>query len=149
MSVEVVAGLDEAQVCAAFELHREWAREEGCDLDEEAWAGEMRGLCSSGRYNLWVAWDGDSPVGVTEAHLVYDSMKGEWVCYGERAYVLPKYRSSRVFDKIVRAGIDAMKFLDVHKFRAPAGVDLAGESLQSYYAAVGFKPAGVTMEMVL
>lgn len=144
-----MAGLDEAQVCAAFDLHREWAREEGHELDEEAWATEMRGLCASGRYNLWIAWDGPSPVGVTEAHLVYDAMRGEWVCYGERAFVLPKYRQGRVFDKIVKAGIEMMKFLDVRKFRAPSGVDRDGEALQAYYAAVGFKLAGVTMEMVL
>lgn len=149
MSIEVVAGLDEAQVCAAFELHREWAREEGYDLDEEAWVAEMRGLCSSGRYNLFVAWDGQSAIGVTETHLVYDAMRLEWVCYGERAYVLPKYRRLNVFGKIVKAGIEVMKYLDIHKFRAPASVDEKGESLQSYYASVGFKPAGVTMEMVL
>jgi len=147
--IEVAAGLDESQVCAAFELHREWAREEGHDLDEEAWAAEMQGLCSGGRYNLWVAWDGASPVGVTEAHLVYDAMKGEWVCYGERAFVLPKYRQGRVFDQIVRAGIEMMKFLNVRKFRAPSGIDEHGEALRAYYASVGFKPVGMTMEMAV
>ena len=145
--IEVVAGLDESQVLATYDLHREWAQEEGRELDEEAWAIEMRGLCAGRRYNLWVAWDGPSPVGVTECHLNFDAMRHEWVCYGERAYVLPGYRQRGVFDKIVKAGIDIMGFLGIAKFRAPCGVDDA--HLRGYYESLGFRPAVLTLEKVV
>lgn len=146
MSVDVVAGLDEQQVCAAFELHREWAREEGYDLDPEGWELLMRDLLMNGRYNLVVAWDGPSPVGVAEIHVIYDCQRGENFAHGQRGYVLPKYRGGGVFKAVVEAMIQVGDFLGIKRQRIGGQIESKATDL---YLKYGFQPVEVVVERVV
>ncbi len=139
--IEVVAGLDEGQVCAAFELHQEWAREVGFEIDAVGWETLVRDLLASGRYNVVVAWDGPHPVGCAEVHIIYDCQRGENMICGQRGYVLPKYRNRGVFKAVVEATVGVGSFLGIRRQRIGA---IIGES--GLYESYGFKPVEVVLE---
>lgn len=143
--VEVVAGIDASQVLAAWRLNSAWADELGHGLDQEGWADQMKRQFSAGRANLWVAWDGEVPVGVAQLHLVYDPMTRQDVAFGERAYVLPAYRQSDVFTQITESMIAYAEGIGIKSFRISAEVDLRGRSLQRFYGRYGFKPVSVLL----
>jgi len=144
-SVEVVAGLDARQVEAAFALHSAWAAERGCEMDAPGWAAIMQGFCGSGRYAIWTAWDGETPVGVAEIHLVYDPMTHDNAIFAERAYVLPEYRNDGVFRAITESLIAFADGLGIKTQRMSAEVDLRGRAMQRFYGSYGFKPVSVLM----
>jgi len=148
-SVEVVAGLDESQVCAAWELHQEWAREDGQTLDPAIWTDHMRGLVTSGKYNLWVAWDGPHAVGVAEMFTCFDPRSGDMVGQGERTYILPAYRNARVFKAMYESGLEAMKWLGIRRQRAVVAMDETGRFLQRFHEAHGLRPIEMVMERVI
>lgn len=139
--VEVVAGLDEAQVCAAFELHREWAREEGYEIDPEGWEALLRDLLEKGRYNIVVAWDGPHPVACAEIHILYDCQRGDNLAYGQRGYVLPSYRGTGVFKSVVATMIEVGTFLGISRQRIGANIGAS-----ALYESYGFKPIEVVLE---
>jgi GNAT superfamily N-acetyltransferase len=144
--VEVVAGLDEAQVCAAFQLHTEQARERGFTLDGRGWADEIRGKVAAGTWNVGIAWDGDRPVGVTEMHVEYDPMLQKHIAWGQRAYVLPEYRTADVFKAIFDFGMNASAALGITTRRCIAETDFYGQAMKRFYESRGFKVVGYVME---
>lgn len=145
--VEIAAGLDEKQVCAAYDLHSEWAREDGYELDPVAWEERMRALVTSGRYNLWVAWDGNKPVAVAECHLFYDCRSHRWVGQGERTYVLPEYRRAEVFKAMFESGRDAFRWLGVKVHRAAIEINGMSANFQRFYESQGMKPVEIVMQV--
>tara|TARA_R110000868_G_scaffold123_2_gene1294 strand:- start:1361 stop:1816 length:456 start_codon:yes stop_codon:yes gene_type:complete len=149
VSIEVVAGLDEQQILAVWDLHLEWAREEGHDLQQDIWADYMKGLVAGGRYNVWVAWDGQKPVGCAECHIFFDARNGEMCAQGERTYILPAYRSHKVFAAIYQSGLDALQWLGVRRQRAVVAHDETGRFLQKWHESHGLRPIETVMERVL
>jgi len=143
--VEVVAGLDEAQVRAAYALHSAWAAEQGDVMDDAGWAEQMKAAVGSGRMNLWVAWDGDEAVGVAEMHLVYDPLTSTTAAYGERAFVQPEYRRSGVFEAITESMIAFADGLGIKTQRMSAGSDIRGRGMEKFYARYGFRPISTLM----
>lgn len=143
MSIEIVAGLDEAQVCAAFELHREWARERGFEIDALGWADQMKAACVSGRFALWVAYDSGLPVGVVECHLVYDPMAHEHAAFAERGYILPAHRGSGVFRMLCESAMAWADWLGITVRRM--SVEVGQEVARGLYEKMGFRPVSILM----
>jgi hypothetical protein len=146
-SVQIVAGLDEAQVCAAFELHREWAREEGRELDEEAWATDIRAKIDGGQYNVGIAWDGNKAVGVSEIVLAYDAMTQTTSAYAERSYVLPEYRRSDITVGMAEMFRHGAKWLGATSMRIVTLLDKTGRFMQAHHEKCGFKPVATVLQM--
>lgn len=143
--VDIVCGLDARQMLAAWKLHAAWAVELGRDLNPDEWAEQMKGYFAPGKANLWVAWDGDEPVGVAQLHLVYDPMTRQDIAYGERAYVLPAYRQQDVFTAITDSMMAYAEGIGIKSYRISAEVDLRGRGLQRFYGKYGFKPVSVLL----
>lgn len=142
MSVEVVAGLDAAQVEALYALHSQWAVESGHDIDTDAWATHLRGACGSGRFLPWVAWDGDLPVACAEIHVVYDPITRETAVFAERGFVRAEYRGKGVFDSITQSMttlVDSMDWVNVSRASAD------NDKMLRFYERHGFKPIATLM----
>ena len=147
--IEVVAGLDAQQVEAAWRLHAEWAEEEGYSLDPVLWGDYMKGLVSGGRYNLWIAWDGEEPIGCAECHIFFDPRTGELCAQGERSYIVPTHRNSKVFAAMYESGLLALKWLGVKRQRAVVAHDETGAFLRKWHEGHGLKPVETVMERIL
>ncbi len=140
-ALTVTAGLDAEQVEAAWLLHTAWAAERGSVMDNEAWADQMGRAVQSGRFNLWVARVDGKPVGVAEAHVVYDPTNGENAVFGERAYVLPEFRRRGVFEQITESIIAMADWFGIKTRRMSAETP----GMQAFYARYGYKPVSVLM----
>lgn len=148
-TVEVTAGIDEAQVKAAAALHAAQAAEKGCVFDVQAWAEEIAAKIKAGLWNVGIAWDGDVAVGVTEMHLEYDAMRRETVAWGQRAYVLAEYRNADVFTALFEFGSAASAALGVKAHRCYAETDWYGAAMKAFYLSRGFRVKGYLMEREL
>lgn len=147
--VEVCAGIDEAQLRAAWTLHTAQAAEKGLVFDGEAWAVEVAGKIRAGTWNVGIAWDGERAVGVTEMHLEYDSMRRETIAWGQRAYVLPEYRNADVFTALFECGSAISVALGVKAHRCYAETDWYGQAMKKFYESRGFRVQGYLMERTL
>lgn len=145
-AVEVVVGIDAAQLEAAYALHRRYAAEMGVAFDGDGWATEVRDAIAAGAYNVGVAWDGGEPVGVVEMWLEYDPMTSRRYAWGRRAYVIPDYRSEGVFRAIFDFGEHGARFLGLDGCRAHAESDWYGQVMKRFYESEGFRPIATVME---
>lgn len=79
-------------------LWAKWAEELGYEeADEEAFSKDVISKLSSGKTDYFLLVSGGNPVGFIEVTIDYDPALSANVLFGERAYVVPKWRERGVF----------------------------------------------------
>ena len=141
--VEVAVGLDEEQLHGVLDLWKAWMEERGVEWAPERVARYLYMAISAGNWLPVIAWDGDTPVGMTETRFEIDPFTGHLTGWGDRAYVLPEYRTEGVF----RGLVEGCFFMGVIMGTEVDGLTVSSESmfLKRFYEKHGFREFGIMM----
>jgi GNAT superfamily N-acetyltransferase len=143
LSPEAVLGIDAPQLLAVMALWASWTNERGLDYDEGRVAQYLYNAISGGGWLPIVAYVGDTPVGMVETRVEMDPFTGELTGWGDRAYVLPEYRSAGVF----RCLYEGCDFVGKMMGTEAQGLTVSAESgfLLDFYKDRGFREVGWIM----
>jgi len=143
LSVDVVVGLDERAIRAAFWMWEMVSAEKGKPFDQDRVARYFAGRIEKGSLLPIIAWDGENPIGMVFLSVDEDPFTGEMTAFGDHAFVRPEYRRDGIYRMLVDAGMQAARLCGCEAILAPVGHD-AG-FLRAFYSERGFQEAGVFM----
>jgi len=120
-----------------YQLHYLWAREEGRNIDDQAWAEHYAALVVSGAVIPILAQVGRYAIGCADVTLFKDPFTSKAVGYADHAWIHPVFRGEGAFAGIMNGCVNIGRLMGVDRAIIPSRPDLV-EAYQRCAARFGW-----------